>query len=266
MHKQTFRIQKISSLSSCRASEREWVRGREKLLRLLANINLYVFDYVWILHLVYTLLQAWKSNCNWKFVVVEQPCNKSCMICVQFWRHKFWLPPVFLEIHVNICAGKTFQLSWLIIKLFSLSLASSHCEFKRHIAPLIYNNNIDFNLKGFLVRSCECVSLFLKKTWSLLAFQRKNLFCSLLKWSTSLGPLTQWIVIFIQTNSNCSLFNLDLTRQSTSVNENKKSGAWFKNSWTSSNGSFISTTKQQRNSLLSHLLTSWTCWRKVKPI
>jgi hypothetical protein len=31
---------------------------REKLLRLLANINLYVLDYVWILHSVYVLLQA----------------------------------------------------------------------------------------------------------------------------------------------------------------------------------------------------------------
>jgi hypothetical protein len=48
-------IQEISSLSE-RASGR-----REKLLRLLANINLYVFDYVWILHSVYVLLQAWKA-------------------------------------------------------------------------------------------------------------------------------------------------------------------------------------------------------------
>lgn len=52
----------------------------------------------------------------------------------------------------NVCVEKTFQLSWLIIILFSLShLFLSHSGTvqysTRHIMPLIHNNNIDFNMK-----------------------------------------------------------------------------------------------------------------------
>lgn len=169
VHKQTFSIWKISSLSSCWESEREGkvvkIVGKHKFVCFWLCLNSASRLYA---------LTSMKKQLQLEFVVVEQPCNKSCMICVQFCRHKFWLSPVeYLEIYVNVCVEKTFQLSWLIIKLFSLSLASSHCKFKRHIAPLIYNNNIDFDLKSCLsVNVFRYASVYFKNR-SPLAFQRK---------------------------------------------------------------------------------------------
>lgn len=64
VNKNAHAILEISSLSSSRSGRQVGEGGGGKLLRLLANINLYVFDYVWILHSVYMLLRAWKSNCN----------------------------------------------------------------------------------------------------------------------------------------------------------------------------------------------------------
>lgn len=87
------------------------------------------------------------------------PCNKSCMICIQFKGIEFGFVAAWL--YVNVCVEKTFQLSWLIIMLFSLSLVSRllglsrflpHSIFRRHITVLIHNNNIDFNSKIYPLR------------------------------------------------------------------------------------------------------------------
>lgn len=103
---------------------------------------------------------------------LSYPCNKSCMSCV------CTIQGIeFCCRCANVCVEKTFQLSWLIIKLFSLSLDLCLCSiFQRHITALISNNNIDFNSKIYS--------------------HTRNLFSL----ETSLGPLTQWIVVSIETS------------------------------------------------------------------
>lgn len=103
--------------------------------------------------------------------------HKSCMICVQFQGSKLLS---IVVLNVNVCAEKTFQLSWLIRKLFSLSLGWAYLIFRRHITESNNNNNNlirESSLRGPL--------------W----LSSRSLLCSL---DSSLGPRTQWIVVLFK--------------------------------------------------------------------
>lgn len=147
----------------------------------MANINLYVFDYVWILHSVYVLLQAWKA-----IAIAENFRSRAinhAWFVYNFEAHKHKECLCWENISIVVINNK------IVFFVASLSLLLS-CVIQysiRHITPLIHNNNNDFNSK---ISSHQN---------PLLAFWTENLLCSLN--STSLGPLPQWIVVLYSNES-----------------------------------------------------------------
>lgn len=89
----------------------------------------------------------------------------------------------------NVCVEKTFQLSWLILILFSLSHRWFSLRFldqysARQIQPLILNNNIDLNFEILTEIPFWLFELKITLVHST---------------STSLCLLTQWIVVLRST-------------------------------------------------------------------